>query len=557
MFIIDTPRHLGRVVRPGDADWDAARGTFNLLVDQQPEAIAFPANEHEVAAVVADASERGLRVAPQATGHNPGPLGSLEGTVIVHTSALTGVRIDAEARRVRVGAADALARRDAAALRARPGRAPRLVARRRDRGLLARRRHRLARPPARHADQRRDRDRARHRRRAAGAHRRRARARAVLGPARRRRQLRRRHRAGVRGARRCRELYAGAMFFPVERTADVLHAWTGLLPSLPDELTSWASVIHFPPLPEVPEPVRGRAVRDRDGGVPGLRGRRARAPAAARRARPRARHLRDAPAGRPRRAGDGSPRPAAVPHDARAGRRPDRRPRSRTSPASPGRARRWPCSSSATWAARWRGRRPAPVPGRRCRARSACSASASCPGAGAEPAVAERLEAVSAAVAGRRVGDYPNFVEEPADARGFFDADTWERLQRVKALYDPQRPVPRQPPRPARDPGLPSSGPSITLRPRLREEPVMTPARSTPLRALRAPSSCCSSWPSPPSWCRPPARTARRPCARPRGRAEHLRRAPQPALRHRGGGRPRRRRAPHGLPRPRPGLPGP
>ena len=44
----------------------------------------------------------------------------------------------------------------------------------------------------------------------------------------------------------------------------------------------------------------------------------------------------------------------------------------------------------------------------------------------------------SAAVAPQRVGDYPNFVEAPADASGFFDPDTWERLRRVKALYDPQ-----------------------------------------------------------------------------------------------------------------------
>jgi hypothetical protein len=56
--------------------------------------------------------------------------------------------------------------------------------------------------------------------------------------------------------------------------------------------------------------------------------------------------------------------------------------------------------------------------------------------AGAE--VAAQLDAVSAAVAADRAGDYPNFVEEPADASAFFDADTWERLQRVKALYDPE-----------------------------------------------------------------------------------------------------------------------
>jgi hypothetical protein len=48
------------------------------------------------------------------------------------------------------------------------------------------------------------------------------------------------------------------------------------------------------------------------------------------------------------------------------------------------------------------------------------------------------LEAVKDAVRTYRAGDYPNFVEEPTDASAFFDADTWERLRRVKALYDPE-----------------------------------------------------------------------------------------------------------------------
>jgi len=47
------------------------------------------------------------------------------------------------------------------------------------------------------------------------------------------------------------------------------------------------------------------------------------------------------------------------------------------------------------------------------------------------------LESVEDAVLPYRSGDYPNFVEEPADASGFFDADTWARLQQVKATYDP------------------------------------------------------------------------------------------------------------------------
>jgi hypothetical protein len=35
-----------------------------------------------------------------------------------------------------------------------------------------------------------------------------------------------------------------------------------------------------------------------------------------------------------------------------------------------------------------------------------------------------------------RAGDYPNFVEEEADASTFFDAPTWARLREVKAAYD-------------------------------------------------------------------------------------------------------------------------
>ena len=58
------------------------------------------------------------------------------------------------------------------------------------------------------------------------------------------------------------------------------------------------------------------------------------------------------------------------------------------------------------------------------------------PDAGAEPAVRADLEALSATVAPRRVGEYPNFVETPADTGGFFDLDTWRRLRRVKARYD-------------------------------------------------------------------------------------------------------------------------
>ncbi|HET7515997.1 MAG TPA: hypothetical protein VFJ60_14425, partial [Gaiella sp.] len=47
------------------------------------------------------------------------------------------------------------------------------------------------------------------------------------------------------------------------------------------------------------------------------------------------------------------------------------------------------------------------------------------------------LGALDRAVDPYRVGDYANFVMEPTDASRFFDAETWGRLRRAKAFYDP------------------------------------------------------------------------------------------------------------------------
>ena len=94
----------GAIAFPGDDGYDAARGAFNLAVDQRPAAVAYPADAAEVAEVVRAARACGLRVAPQSTGHNAGPLGSLADTVLLKTSGMGGVEIDAERRIARVGA---------------------------------------------------------------------------------------------------------------------------------------------------------------------------------------------------------------------------------------------------------------------------------------------------------------------------------------------------------------------------------------------------------------------------------------------------------------------
>lgn len=55
-------------------------------------------------------------------------------------------------------------------------------------------------------------------------------------------------------------LYGGCLFFDLAQVPNVLHSWREWTASVPDEMTSAVSVIPFPDLPMVPEPMRGRHV---------------------------------------------------------------------------------------------------------------------------------------------------------------------------------------------------------------------------------------------------------------------------------------------------------
>ena len=99
---IDTDRRLAgsdglrlglpadRVAFRGDTAYDALRIPWNVAVDQRPAAVALPHTAAEVSAVVRAAADAGLRVAPQSTGHNAGPLAArgLDDVVVVRTSAM-------------------------------------------------------------------------------------------------------------------------------------------------------------------------------------------------------------------------------------------------------------------------------------------------------------------------------------------------------------------------------------------------------------------------------------------------------------------------------------
>jgi hypothetical protein len=55
-----------------------------------------------------------------------------------------------------------------------------------------------------------------------------------------------------------KELYTGWLIFPMERADEVLNAWRDWVDHVPDEVTSVGRLLQIPPLPDIPEPLRGR-----------------------------------------------------------------------------------------------------------------------------------------------------------------------------------------------------------------------------------------------------------------------------------------------------------
>src|SRR5262249_59812786 len=70
------PRLRGRLLRPGESDYDAARRVWNAMIDRQPALIARCAGTADVIAAVQFARERELLVSIRGGGHSaPGPPG--------------------------------------------------------------------------------------------------------------------------------------------------------------------------------------------------------------------------------------------------------------------------------------------------------------------------------------------------------------------------------------------------------------------------------------------------------------------------------------------------
>ena len=258
MTSMETGRAL-RVLRPDSPDWDEARRAWNLAVDQHPEAVVLAESAADVVDAVAYARENGLRVAVQGTGHGAASLGPLAGTLLLRTERMRGVQVDAGARVARVEAGalwlevvEAAAAHGLAPL---AGSSPDvgvvgyvlgggLSFLGREHGLAA---HALVAAELVTAEGRLVR---------AGEESNRDLLWALRGG------------GGSFGAVTAveirlfpvAEVYAGILWFPFERASEVLHAWAELTRGgLPDELTTIGRLLQLPPLPDIPEPVRGKS----------------------------------------------------------------------------------------------------------------------------------------------------------------------------------------------------------------------------------------------------------------------------------------------------------
>jgi FAD/FMN-containing dehydrogenase len=246
------------LIHPHDPGWDEARRAWNLAVDQQPAAVALPESVEDVIAVVRWARSRGLRVAPQATGHNAGAMGSLAHTVLVKTERMRGVEIDAPKRRARVAAGTLWAELTAAAaeldLAALAGSSH-------DVGVVGyslgggishlARKHGLAANAITAIELVN------------------AEGEVVRADAENEHELFWALRGGGGSfgivtaieiaLLPIQEVYAGVLFFPIERGAEVLQAWRRWVDDVPEELMSIGRFLQFPPIPNIPEPLRGKS----------------------------------------------------------------------------------------------------------------------------------------------------------------------------------------------------------------------------------------------------------------------------------------------------------
>jgi len=247
----------GQVSVPGQTGYDQARQAWNLAVDQRPDVVVVAESASDVVTAIRYARAHGMRIAPQGTGHGAAPLDALDGAMLLRTTPMRKVDIDPASRIARAEAGalwqDVMVPAAEHGLAGLAGSSPNVGVTGDTLGgglgWLARR-YGLAANSVTAAE--------------------------LVTPDGDLVRADAGHEPDLLWAVRggggigvvtalemqlyaVRELYAGDLFFPIERIAEVLHSWRDWTARVPDDVTSVCHILRLPPLPELPEPLRGRA----------------------------------------------------------------------------------------------------------------------------------------------------------------------------------------------------------------------------------------------------------------------------------------------------------
>ena len=99
----ELPDFHGTLVGPEDGDYEQARSVFNAMIDKHPALIARCADRNDIADVIRFAREHDLLLAIRGGAHNGAGLGTCEDGVVIDLTGLNDIKVDPNARMVRVG----------------------------------------------------------------------------------------------------------------------------------------------------------------------------------------------------------------------------------------------------------------------------------------------------------------------------------------------------------------------------------------------------------------------------------------------------------------------